>query len=331
MQSQEYIEFLKQIKPYYDEYKKIEKEYRRYEAEIAPIYDEYIKREEKRKSTFDDEELDYIYNSDEFKRNFDTDLISEEYKRKLARSMLLQEMAVCPTKLKRGNREKYISIMLYTPKNDAGGVLDFIYLHEMCHIIETRNDRVGFETEVSNQPAINLYNSKYRKYERLNETVTDMIAGEALEIAKEKELYFFENKKYAKAEGYENINTSEINKKILQPLYDMYRKEILEVMLTGDRQKFIEKIGTENFEEINDILNKVDYLVYEGLMKSLKKKEREKNKKENANVKEYREQLKRLKKVYARIDEKNKHKNERENVKKNRSGITNQEKEQEER
>lgn len=89
-------------------------------------------------------------------------------------------------------------------------------------------------------------------------------------------------------------------------------KEILEVMLTGDRQKFIEKIGTENFEEINDILNKVDYLVYEGLMKSLKKKEREKNKKENANVKEYREQLKRLKKVYARIDEKNKHKDERE-------------------
>ena len=139
-----------------------------------------------------------------------------------------------------------------------------------------------------------------------------MIAGEALEIAKEKELYFFEDKKYAKAEGHENINTSEINKKILQPLYDMYRKEILEVMLTGDRQKFIEKIGTENFEEINDILNKVDYLVYEGLMKSLKKKEREKNKKENANVKEYREQLKRLKKVYARIDEKNKHKDERE-------------------
>ena len=45
-------------------------------------------------------------------------------------------------------------------------------------------------------------------------------------------------------------------------------------------------------------------MVYEGLMKSLKKKkkEREKNKKENANVKEYREQLKRLKKVYARID-----------------------------
>ena len=226
--------------------------------------------------------------------------------------MLLQNVAVCPTKLKRENREKYISIMLYTPKNDAGGVLDFIYLHEMCHIIETRNDRVGFETEVSKQPAINLYNSKYRKYERLNETVTDMIAGEALEIAKEKELYFFEDKKYAKAEGHENINTSEINKKILQPLYDMYRKEILEVMLTGDRQKFIEKIGTENFEEINDILNKVDYLVYEGLMKSLKKKEREKNKKENANVKEYREQLKRLKKVYERIDEKNKHKDERE-------------------
>ena len=28
----------------------------------------------------------------------------------------------------------------------------------------------------------------------------------------------------------------------------------------------------------------------------------EKNKKENANVKEYREQLKRLKKVYARVD-----------------------------
>lgn len=329
--SQEYIEFLKQIKPYYDEYKKIEKEYRRYEAEIAPIYDEYIKREEKRKSTFDDEELDYIYNSDEFKRNFDTDLISEEYKRKLAKSMLLQKVAVCPTKLKRGNREKYISIMLYTPRNDAGGVLDFIYLHEMCHIIGIRNNRVGFETEVSNQSAINLYNSKYRKYERLNETVTDMIAGEALEIAKEKELYFFENKKYAKAEGHKNSNTSEINKKILQPLYDMYRKEILEVMLTGDRQKFIEKIGTENFEEINDILNKVDYLVYEGLMKSLKKKEREKNKKENANVKEYKEQLKRLKKVYARIDEKNKHKNERENVKKNRSGITNQEEEQEER
>lgn len=107
---------------------------------------------------------------------------------------------------------------------------------------------------------------------------------------------------YLTAEGHENINTSEINKKILQPLYDMYRKEILEVMLTGDRQKFIEKIGTENFEEINDILNKVDYLVYEGLMKSLKKKEREKNKKENANVKEYREQLKRLRKVYARVN-----------------------------
>ncbi len=327
--SQEYIEFLQKIRPYYDEYKKIENEYRKYEAKIAPTYDEYIKREEKRKKSFKGEELDYIYNSDEFKRNFDTDLISEEYKRNFAISMLQQKVAVYPTKLKRGNKEEYISIMLYTPKKDAGGALDFIYLHEMCHIIGTRNNRVGFETELSNQTDMNPYNSQYRKYERLNETVTDMIAGEALEIAKENELYFFESKTDAKAKGYENINTSEINKKILQPLYNTYRKEILEVMLTGNKQGLLEKIGEENFEEINDILNKVDYLVCEGLIKSVENKEQDK--KEDANVKEYREQLKRLKKVYARIDEKNKHKNERENVKKNRDGIANQEKKQEER
>ena len=51
-----------------------------------------------------------------------------------------------------------------------------------------------------------------------------------LSIKMPKKFNFFENKKYAKAEGHENINTSEINKKILQPLYDMYRKEYLEII-----------------------------------------------------------------------------------------------------
>ena len=131
-----------------------------------------------------------------------------------------------------GNSDQYgfVSILYLTIRKDCGGILEHILLHEMGHAIETedilgKNDyKSGFEIGV-NTASRNSYNDEYRKYERLNETIRDMLTIEASEILHEQGIYIFEQKELIS--DAKNVNTHSICKDLLKTFLSEYREEII--------------------------------------------------------------------------------------------------------
>ena len=148
---------------------------------------------------------------------------------------------------------------------------------------------------------MNKYNNKYRKYERLNENITDKFAIEAREKLHSKGIYIIEDKKHIISDIYED-NTNGITKLMLTPFINKYRENIIKVMLEGDIEQLYKIVGKENFEQLNDVINKVDYLVSKGLRSGLKDT--------NPLVQEYYKEAEKLEKIYINM-EKYKTKNEK--------------------
>lgn len=195
--------------------------------------------------------------------------------------------------------EGFAPILFFTIRRYDGGTLDYSLLHEIGHAIEEdkieKDYRGGFEFGIINVPK-NPYNQEKRKYERLNETIRDMLTLEAIEILREQGIYIFEEKELNR--NAVNFNTHSICKDLLKTFLTKYREEIIGVLLYGDIDTLYNRIGEENFEELNDIVNKVDYFIEnEGLAPKLENMQNE-----DPTVSEYHEQLERLNKVYANME-----------------------------
>ena len=91
-----------------------------------------------------------------------------------------------------------------------------------------------------------------------------------------------------------------------------YKEQIIRARITGDINSLLEVVGKDNFEELNDCINVVDYFIYEkGLSKILEKranndrKEKEKDieSTEEEVIEEYEKQLQRLDRIYISMEE----------------------------
>lgn len=186
-------------------------------------------------------------------------------------------------------------ILFYTI--NGSGMLDYSMLHEYCHLIETIvEDGKCKGSAFDNDEEKNLYREEKRKYERLNENLTDIFAIEGTRILHAKGRYMLEPKELTRNNIW-NINTNSITKKMLIPFLRNYKKEIIRARMTGDMERLFDIIGKDNFQELNDCINRVDYLAMEGLEKSLR------NKKCDELVEEYNGQLERLDKIYSNMKE----------------------------
>ena len=191
----------------------------------------------------------------------------------------------------------YHSLMFYTIRVFDYGFLDRSFLHENGHIVDDNPNGSGFEflCDANDSCEHNKYDKSYRKYERFNENINDMFTIEAKEYLRKKEIYLIEEKKYVNNE-WNNRNTGLVTKNILRPLLDKYRSIVIDAKINGDRNILSSYIGDYNFEELIDIVNKVDYLWKRGLDYKLN------NDKDNEDVIEYYKQLERAKEIYINID-----------------------------
>lgn len=189
--------------------------------------------------------------------------------------------------------------IFFTIRNYEQGKEDYVLLHEICHAIEVNPEQngSGFDSYIDQA---NSYNINYRKYERLNETITDIFAIEARKNNIKKGIYIIEPKEYIN-EDVQNNNTSSILKNMLSEFMKKYRKDIIKARITGNMENFYNVIGKNNFEELNDIINYTDFLIQEkGLNYYLRN-----NDSQNETVIEYNNQLKRLEQVYKNMDKVN--------------------------
>ena len=187
-------------------------------------------------------------------------------------------------------------ILFYTIRD--GGFLDYIMLHEYCHLIEIPVKAGGYQgAGFDYGEEINPYMKDKRKYERLNENFTDIFASRATKMLHKKGIYMLELPGLTRNNTMD-VNTSNITKKMLIPFLKDYKEEIIRARMTGDLESLFNLVGRDNFEELNDCINKVDYLVFEKeLEKSLTKKEDDKV------TKEYKKELQRLDKIYYNMRE----------------------------
>ncbi len=148
------------------------------------------------------------------------------------------------------------SIMLYSVKKM--GDLFYNLLHECTHICEQRDSySVGFDIDYTK----NKYNSKYRLYERFNETLSDIFTREGLNLLYSNGKFLMESKELTNM-NYSSNNTPKENALLLEPLMlnPKYREAIIEVKNGKDPNLFIKLIGKDNFDRLIDALNHVDFL-----------------------------------------------------------------------
>lgn len=197
------------------------------------------------------------------------------------------------------------SFLCFTVRYGEYGILDYVLLHELCHVIETNifnnSLSIGFNIGASkNGTENNPYNNQYKKYERLNENITDIFAIDALEIMRNKGIYMLEDENTIKSmDAIKNHNTSQITKNLLRPFVQKYKEQIIQARITGNRTELFATIGKENFEELNDAINKLDYLIYlEGIC-SIEFINEESS---NENIVECYNLLQRVQEIYSNMD-----------------------------
>lgn len=208
-----------------------------------------------------------------------------------------KEVCVKQAQISTGMDNESIAIMFYTTKFCFGGYLLHVFIHECGHIIDLNTNGIGFEPSLNFYVNFekNPYDHTVRKYEKFNETLNDIFTIEVIEFLHNEGIYLIEPQEWTLPDT-SNQNTALITKKLLFPLLSKFRKQIINSKINANPNELIKYIGKENFEELVDVVNKVDYLSRNGVIPKIDTSP------EDEMVKEYFKQLERLEKIYISID-----------------------------
>lgn len=282
-------ETYKKIQEYIEIYNRIFGEYKEFENTLEP-YRQYIKNRDDKK----------ISETEKFKEILEKIGDTEE-NRKILEYILTGRklMTIAGKNVKRPT----IFFSRFVSELEKGGMDDYTLLHEYCHAIEIHKEKESTEEDsfisgfdLINENQLNPYRKDKRKYERLNETITDIFSVEATRILHSRGIYISEPRELTN-EDILDCNTSIILKKLLMPFVEKYKEKIVSARITGNMQDLFNIIGRENFESLNDCINKIDYLITEGLEKNLKS-----GKNDSELVKEYNKQKSRIEEIYRNME-----------------------------
>ena len=154
--------------------------------------------------------------------------------------------------------DKYVPA-IFISKDCNSGYRSYTFIHEIGHAIGIDSDNLTAFRNMPDYLERNKYESKYRKYERFNETLVDIFALRALSYLEGNDIFIIEDKEVTNHDRI-NINTPGILKQALIPLISNFRKEVIDFKLNANLYILINSIGRNNFEELIDIINKLDYL-----------------------------------------------------------------------
>lgn len=211
---------------------------------------------------------EYHTQRDDFVYNFNFFVNNEYNKRFLLNQILNNEICVLSCGGRNTNSE-FISLMFFTIKKNHGGKLLHCFMHELGHIIDQNELGCGFESfnHLYNHNEKNSFDNSYRKYERFNEILTDIFTLEAVELLHNKDIYPIESKSII-SDDINNFNTSSYLKFLLAPLVEKYKYYICKSKINSDPNYLIEAIGLHNFESLVKSINKIDFMLRNGLFSS---------------------------------------------------------------
>lgn len=249
-----------------------------------------------RENNYEDALKEYYENRDDFldaKREFGNNEGNLKY---IYEQIKNKKVCIAGNGGTRDNNE-FISIMFYTIRTYGGGSLFYSFMHECGHVIDQSSNGTGFESsnDFSENSEKNTYDKAFRKYEKFNETLNDIFTMEAVELLHNQGIYLIEPLEFTLSD-VNNHNTALITKNLLKPLLSKFRKQVIAAKVKADHNELIRYIGKDNFEELVDVVNKVDYLSRNGVVPKIDTSP------DDEMVKEYFEQVERAKKIYSNID-----------------------------
>ena len=249
-----------------------------------------------RENNYEDALREYYMNRDDFldtKREFGNNESNLKYIYELIKN---KRVCIAGQGGTRNNNE-FISIMFYAIRTFDGGSLFYSFMHECGHVIDQSSKGTGFEvsSDFNENSEKNPYDNAFRKYEKFNETLNDIFTMEAVELLHNQGIYLIEPPEFTLSD-FSNYNTALITKNLLKPLLSKFRQQVICAKVKADHSELIRYIGKDNFEELVDVVNKVDYLSRNGVVPKIDTSP------EDEVVKEYFEQLERAKKIYSNID-----------------------------
>ena len=251
----------------------------------------------KRNNKYEEAIKEYIFNCDEYKKVFS--LLGGDERNIDAIFDIFKNIRICVCGATQiiNNHFDLISLMFYTFRAGDLGTQFYAFMHECGHIIENNENGFGFDIDFYStvNDDKNPYNNSRRKYELFNETINDIFTIEAVEILHKLNIFPIEKKEYTITD-LSNVNTSILSKQILYPLVNNYRSQLIKAKITSKIEELTEYIGVDNFENLVDIVNRVEYLVGLGLLTDLE------NNQVNDNVNEYYSILERVENIYNNID-----------------------------
>ncbi len=130
---------------------------------------------------------------------------------------------------------------------------------------------------------------------RNDEDINDIFTIEAVELLQKQGIYLIEPLEFTLSD-VSNHNTALITKNLLKPLLLKFRQQVISAKVKADQNELIRYIGKDNFEELVDVVNKVDYLSRNGVVPKIDTSP------DDEMVKDYFEQVERAKKIYSNID-----------------------------
>ena len=125
--------------------------------------------------------------------------------------------------------------MCYAIRRDFAGVLDFSLLHEAEHVIDKRENGCGLEPHYTFDDDFwrNPYDKRFRTYEKFNEALNDIFVIEALEYLHKNDIYMLEPREIIQLD-FQNFNTHLFTKKLLFPLVEKFREEVIAAKINAD-------------------------------------------------------------------------------------------------
>jgi|GEM_PF-1136381 len=217
----------------------------------------------------------YTQNLDDIKK-LDL-LLSDSYNKDFVDNNVI---CVSPNLVSSNNQLEMKNIVHIPVFNMLQEYKDVMFIHEVGHAVEatfSKEDDVnvifktGFESyedkiiDKNNITTINDddNNNEKRKYELFSESIHQKIAMEITEDLHEKGVYIFNTPENAKIKGgtsYEHYNI------IINEFYDKFKKDILDSRLEVNLDLLMEKVGKENFEQLNESITEYSKLPYYRLM-----------------------------------------------------------------
>lgn len=246
--------------------------------------------ENERKIKLEDVNKQFFYDSSEYfqlKNIFgdDIDFIESIYKKMKGNEIFIDRIGF------NYQNDEFASLMLYTPIEI--GKLFFVFLHEMGHVIDQNEKGCGFEP-IDNFMK-NQYNQNFRKYEIFNESINNIFAIKATEYFQNQGIYYMEPKEVVDM-NLKNNNSTTVTNNLLEPFVQKFSKEIIRSKINVDQSQLKKCIGNDNFEDLIDTINKIDYLSRNGLNYKIKESS-------NDWIKvEFKNQLSKIKQIYKNID-----------------------------